>query len=85
MERAVTLMTRLEYLAEINRRLMEHPDYVPGMEFIFSPPGSAPDEATGFAWVPPETVEPMRSIATAVYGEIEVIAPYLEAEPAILS
>jgi len=28
------LITRTQYLAELNRRLRDHPDYVDGMQFV---------------------------------------------------
>lgn len=79
------VLSRFEYLAEINRLLMEHADYEPGMEFVFFPPGSSAEEASGFAWVPADAEEPMRSIAVQTAGEMEVMSPLLESESAVLA
>lgn len=68
----MTVMSRLEYLAELNRRLMDHADYEPGMEFVFAPPGATADEAHGFYWLPAEAEEPMRSIALDAATQITV-------------
>ena len=44
------MITRTQYLAELNRRLRSHPAYVPGMKF--APSGSVdPETATEFEWV----------------------------------
>jgi hypothetical protein len=45
------LVTRSQYLAELNRRLRSHPAFVPGMRFV-PHGGSDPDAAAGFDWVP---------------------------------
>lgn len=67
------LMSRLEYMTELNRRLMEHADYRPGMEFVLHPPGADVDEATGYRWLPGEAVEPMRTIALQASRQINVM------------
>ena len=44
------LVTRAQYLAELNNRLRNHPDYVDGMQFV--PSGRGHSETTdGFDWV----------------------------------
>jgi hypothetical protein len=44
------MITRTQYLAEINSRLRSHPAYVLGMMFV--PSGSSdPETATEFEWV----------------------------------
>jgi hypothetical protein len=45
------LITRVQYLAELNARLRRHPAYVDGMAFVLLP-DSDPDTAAGFDWVP---------------------------------
>jgi hypothetical protein len=44
------LITRTQYLAELNKRLREHPAYVPGMQFVING-ASDPEAAAGFDWV----------------------------------
>ena len=44
------LVTRTQYLAELNRRLSEHPAYVAGMRFVING-GADPETAPGFDWV----------------------------------
>ena len=68
----MSIMSRFEYLAELNQRLMVHADYQPGMEFVFAPPGATAETATGYAWVPQEGSEPMRSIAVETSKQINV-------------
>ena len=46
-----TLVTRTAYLAELNKRLRAHPDYVLGMQFIVHGDGDV-EAAAGFDWVP---------------------------------
>jgi len=44
------LITRSQYLAELNRRLRNHPAYADGMQFV--PSGTDDAEAAGgFEWV----------------------------------
>jgi len=45
------LVTRTQYLAELNRRLRNHPAFVPGMQFV-PHGGPDPDAAVGIDWVP---------------------------------
>jgi len=45
------LITRTQYLAELNRRLRDHPDYVDGMQFVSNGSGD-PETAAGFDWEP---------------------------------
>jgi hypothetical protein len=46
------LVTRTQYLTELNHRLRDHPGYVEGMRF--GPHGGTdPETAAGFDWVPP--------------------------------
>ena len=45
------LITRTQYLAELNRRLQSHPMYEEGMAFVPSPTGD-PEVADAFDWVP---------------------------------
>ena len=48
------LVTRTQYLAELNNRLRDHPRYVEGMLFV--PQGDPdPETAAGFDWVLPDT------------------------------
>lgn len=55
----MSIMSRFEYLAELNQRLMAHADCQPEMEFVFAPMGATADTATGYPWVPQEGIEPM--------------------------
>lgn len=66
------IMSRFEYLTELNQRLMAHADYQPGMEFVFSPSGATAETATGYSWLPLEGAEPMRSIALEASQRINV-------------
>lgn len=79
------IMSRLEYLAELNRRLMEHEAYQSGMEFVFHPPGAEADDAIGFHWLPAEVEEPMRSIATEAGAEIVVREAALPEPPSYVA
>jgi hypothetical protein len=62
-------VTRTEYIAELNRRLEMHPDYLPGMLFILSPEGSEPEQALGYSWLPPGLPNPFAEIANATLKE----------------
>jgi hypothetical protein len=65
-------MTPAEYMAELNRRLLAHEDYRPGMLFVTSPPDAPIAIAAGYTWYSPDGVdEPMRSIAQRLYREVE--------------
>jgi hypothetical protein len=44
------LLTRIQYLAELNKRLAAHPAYVTGMRFVVR--DSDPEMALGFDWEP---------------------------------
>jgi hypothetical protein len=44
------LLTRTQYLAELNERLAVHPAYVPGMRFVVRKVD--PEMALGFDWEP---------------------------------
>ena len=44
-------ITRTQYMAELNRRLKAHPDYVSGMVFVPSP-GPDPEQASGYERIP---------------------------------
>lgn len=79
----MTTMSRLEFLTELNQRLLQHPAYQPGMEFVFFPPGALPDEATGYDWRPREVAEPMTAIAMAAACSINVLPPSLERDAAL--
>lgn len=64
-------MTPSEYMDELNRRLLAHERYLPGMRFVTAPPNTPIAIATGFTWYSPEGVdEPMRSIAQSLYQEV---------------
>lgn len=68
-----TLVTRAAYLAELNRQLRAHPDYVPGMQFIAH--GEDVEAAAGFDWVPndggtPPT--PFAEVAVEVHSQYRV-------------
>jgi hypothetical protein len=45
------LITRTQYLAELNHRLRDHPAFVVGMAFVILG-GLDPDTSAGFDWVP---------------------------------
>jgi hypothetical protein len=62
-------VSRTEYVAELNRRLELHPDYLPGMLFIMSPEGAEPEQAIGYSWLPPGLANPFTEIANAVLAE----------------
>jgi hypothetical protein len=59
-------VTRTEYLAELNRQLQLHPDYLPVFRFVTAPEGSEPEQASGYSWVPYELKHPFVNVAHAV-------------------
>jgi hypothetical protein len=65
------LITRTQYLAELNRRLRDHPDYVDGMQFVSNGSGD-PETAAGFDWEPqtgnPTPPNPFAEIAALVHA-----------------
>jgi hypothetical protein len=65
------LITRTQYLAELNHRLTTHPGYVPGMKFIINN-GGDPETAAGFDWIPPNgdvtPPLPFAEVAAAVHA-----------------
>ena len=70
------LLTRTQYLAELNRRLRGHPGYVEGMQFV--PHGGAdPEIAAGFDWVPPNgdttPPNPFAEVAAEVHALYRVL------------
>ena len=46
------IVTKEEFLAELNRRLRLHPAYQPGMRFLPHPPNGTVEAATGYTWEP---------------------------------
>jgi hypothetical protein len=67
------LVTRTQYLAELNDRLRRHPDYRDGMAFVLLP-GADPETAAGFDWVPREAGAPnlFAEIAAEVHALFRV-------------
>jgi hypothetical protein len=63
------LLTRREYLAELNRQLRSHPAYVEGMHFVTSP-GLDPETATGIDWVLPDGVAPPQDLFPMIAAEV---------------
>lgn len=65
------LVTRTQYLAELNTRLRNHPSYVEGMRFVVHD-DQDPETAAGFDWVTPNgdtTVPtPFAEIAAEVHA-----------------
>jgi hypothetical protein len=60
-----------EYLAELNRRLEQHPDFQPGMRFVFAPPGANEATATGYTWEPDaRALYPFAQINTVLATEM---------------
>jgi hypothetical protein len=51
------LVTRKEYLAALNRRLRDHPQYLPGMRFVVRE--QDPETAAGFDWEPGDGAPPI--------------------------
>ena len=57
-----------EYLAKLNRRLQQHPDYQPGMKFTLH-------DKRGFDWVPGGHVHPFADVSAAVRKEFAIGEP----------
>jgi hypothetical protein len=71
------LVTRTQYLAELNNRLRGHAAYVEGMQFV-SQRGPEPETSAGFDWVPPNT-DTMRATAFAeVAAEVHALYRMLD-------
>ena len=51
-EAAMQRVTQGQFIDELNARLRAHEDFVPGMRFVTSPPGSAAANASGYSWEP---------------------------------
>jgi hypothetical protein len=72
------LISRTQYLAELNRRLAAHPAYVSGMQFIAHGEPEDPEVAAGFDWVPQGGVGsppmPFAEVAAAVHALYRVAA-----------
>ena len=70
------VVTRSQYLAELNVRLLGHPEYVPGMAFVFRTEAD-PETASGFDWVPSEEPPPklFGDIAAQVHALFRVEGP----------
>jgi hypothetical protein len=67
------VITRAQYLAELNRRLSRHPDYAQGMMFILAA-GPDVEVAVGFDWVPggPDAPGLFAEIAAEVHALFRV-------------
>ena len=63
------LLTRREYLAELNRQLRSHPAYVEGMQFVPSR-GLDAETATGIDWVLPDGVAPPLDLFPMIAAEV---------------
>jgi hypothetical protein len=71
------LVTRTQYLAQLNHRLHDHPAYVEGMRFV-PLGGSDPETAAGFDWVP-ANADTMRAAAFAeVAAEVHALYRMLD-------
>jgi hypothetical protein len=69
------LITRAEYLAALNRRLREHPAFVPGMRFVVRSEQD-PEGATGFDWEPGDGIPPIAFAEAA--AEVHALYRVLE-------
>ena len=76
------LLTRREYLAELNRQLRNHPAYVEGMQFVPSP-AIDPETATGIDWVLPDGVAPPQDLFPMIAAKVH--ATYIVQADAPLS
>jgi hypothetical protein len=67
------LVTRTQYLIELNTRLVGYPDYRPGMQFVLLP-GDDAETAAGFDWVPGGSTPliPFAEIAAEVHALFRV-------------
>ena len=63
------LVSAGEYLAELNRRLRAHPDYVTGMQFVRQSRGKLQSKASGFDWEPKGHLHPFLEVSNGVRKE----------------
>ena len=63
-------ITRSEFMDELNRRLVAHDDFRPGIAIVPYPIGATLDVASGYVWVPEGTDEPMRTISQKYNAEL---------------
>jgi hypothetical protein len=69
------VVTKSQYLAELNARLLGHPEYVAGMAFVFRTDAD-PETASGFDWVPDEAPPKLfGDIAAEVHALFRVESP----------
>lgn len=75
------LITRAQYLAELNHRLRSHAQYVDGMQFVFNGGTGDPETADGFDWVsaghdgitaPPSPFAEIAAEVHALYRVVEL-------------
>lgn len=64
------VLTRVGYLEVLNESLRHHPNWKPGMAFIFWPPNSAAKRAKGIGFVGPAESRP-------IFDSIEYVAARL--------
>ena len=67
------LLTRTEYLKELNRQLRSHPAYVDGMLLVPSPDGADAETATGLAWALPEGAIPSPDLFAILVAEVHAL------------
>jgi hypothetical protein len=72
------LITRTQYLAELNRRLRNHPSYIEGMQFVPHGGTGDPETAAGFDWVSTEhgieaPTVPFAEVAAEVHALYRVL------------
>jgi len=65
------IVSKAGFIAELNRRLLLHPAYRPGMTFTHYPAEGSVENATGYDWVPriPGNPQPFAAIAHEVMDE----------------
>lgn len=65
------VVSETAFIGELNRRLLLHPAYKPGMRFEVSPPSSSEQNAAGFTWFPnvPGSPQPFAAIAAGVIAD----------------
>lgn len=67
------LVTRTQYLAELNNRLRDHPAYVEGMRFV-----PDPETVAGFDWVPPNANTTGATAFAEVAAEVHALYRMLD-------
>jgi len=64
------VLTRVQYLEVLNESLRHHPEWQPGMAFVFWPPGSSAKRAKGLGFSGPAEARP-------IFDQIEYVAARL--------